>query len=62
MLSQILLIILMQGFQALEGKLTDNIVIDAQIRHTPLGQLMGIVQLPIEIKMELKHRFLLTLG
>jgi len=52
MLSQILLIILMQGFQTLEGKLTDYIVIDAQVRHTPLGQLMGIMQLSVEMKME----------
>jgi len=48
-LPQILLIILMQRLQALEWELTNKVVIDAKVRHAPLGQLMCVVQLGKEV-------------
>lgn len=44
-LPQIVLVLGMQRSQAFRQRFANDIVVDAQKRHTPFGQLMGIVQL-----------------
>lgn len=53
-LSQVVLIIRMEALQAPRRQLADAVVVDAQVGHAPLGQLVRVVELEEVILLETK--------